>query len=324
VASTLKASLSPSVSEGAVRLNADGSAVILASTVEMGQGARTVLTQIAAETLGIPVANVTVLLPDTAVTPYDQTTSSSRSTTLMGLAVQRAAADVCEQLIRIASEQMEAPRDVVVIEDGEVRAGPYKMSISTLLAKHFGMPGGELIGVGAFVSGRSSAPLGGSTPFWESAVGAVEISVDEETGVLSVHRYVSVADVGKAINPQLCEAQDEGAVMQGLGHTLFEEIVYRDGQLLNPNLVDYRVPVITDLPEEFHSILIQNEDGPGPYGAKGAGEGGLIPVSPAIGNALARLTGVRLTDLPLTPERVWRALRHDARRRVGERTRGSP
>jgi len=309
VAMMMKASLSPSVSEAALRLNADGSALILTSTVEMGQGARTVLAQIAAETLGVPVSRVTTSLPDTAVTPYDQTTSSSRSTTLMGLAVQRAAADVREQLLRIAAEQLEAPVEVIRIEDGEVRAGPYHLTLAELLAKHFGMPGGELIGTGAFISGRSAAPLGGSTPFWEAAVGAAEVSVDEETGAVRVHRYVSVADVGTAINPQLCEAQDEGAVMQGLGHTLFEELVYGDGQLLTPSLVEYRVPVMADLPEEFRTILIENGDGAGPYGAKGVGEGGLVPVGPAVGNALARLTGVRLTDLPLTPERVWRALR---------------
>ncbi len=309
VAMMMKASLSPSVSEAAVRLNADGSVLILTSTVEMGQGARTVLAQIVAETLGVPASKVTTSLPDTAVTPYDQTTSSSRSTTLMGLAVHRAAADVRTQLLAIAATQMEAPTEVIRIEDGVVRAGPYSLSISELLAKHFGMPGGELIGVGSFISGRSPAPLGGSTPFWEAAVGAADVSVDEETGAIKVHRYFSVADVGKAINPQLVEGQDEGAVMQGLGHTLFEEMLYGDGVLLNPNLVDYRVPVMGDLPEEFHSILIENADGAGPFGAKGVGEGGLIPVSPAVGNAVSRLTGVRLTGLPLTPERVWRALR---------------
>ncbi|MDP3766654.1 MAG: molybdopterin-dependent oxidoreductase, partial [Dehalococcoidia bacterium] len=103
--------------------------------------------------------------------------------------------------------------------------------------------------------------------------------------------------------------QDEGAAMMGLGHTLFEAIRYEDGQILNPNLIDYRVPLFTDLPEDFTAILVENGDGPGPYGAKGMGEGGIVGVSPAVANALARATGVRVRDLPLTPERVWRALR---------------
>ena len=119
---------------------------------------------------------------------------------------------------------------------------------------------------------------------------------------------MSVADVGRCINPLQCEGQDEGAVMQGLGHTLFEEMVYEHGQLLNASLVDYRVPRAGDVPR-LQCRFVENADGAGPFGAKGAGEGSLVPVSPAVGNALARLTGVRLRELPLTPERVWRALR---------------
>jgi CO/xanthine dehydrogenase Mo-binding subunit len=147
------------------------------------------------------------------------------------------------------------------------------------------------------------------------AVGAAEVSVDEETGAVSVESYVSVADVGRAINPLLCEAQDEGAVLQGLGHTLLEEMVYEGGQLLNPNLVDYRVPRAGDVPPRLECRFVENADGPGPFGAKGAGEGSLIPVSPAVANALTRLLGVRLRELPLMPERVWRALRGGRPRR---------
>jgi CO/xanthine dehydrogenase Mo-binding subunit len=168
---------------------------------------------------------------------------------------------------------------------------------------------GELIGRGIVAPGRSRAPLGGSTPFWEMAVGAAEVHVDEETGAVVVEEYVPVADIGRSTNPQQCEGQDEGAVMQGLGHTLLEEMVHDGGQLLNANLVDYRVPRAEDLPSRLRCIFVENGDGAGPFGAKGAGEGSLIPVSRAIGNALARLTGVRFRELPLTTERVWRALR---------------
>jgi CO/xanthine dehydrogenase Mo-binding subunit len=127
---------------------------------------------------------------------------------------------------------------------------------------------------------------------------------------------VSVADIGKALNPRECEGQEEGAAMMGIGHTFFEQMVYEDGQLLNPSLIDYRVPVMSDLPDEYRSVLVENGDGPGPYGSKGIGESGIIPTAPAVANAIARAVGVRLTDLPMTPERVWRALRErDARRR---------
>jgi CO/xanthine dehydrogenase Mo-binding subunit/aerobic-type carbon monoxide dehydrogenase small subunit (CoxS/CutS family) len=313
VAAMLKASVAPSVSEAIVRLHADGSVTVLASAVEMGQGTRTVLAQIAAEVLAVPVTRVTVIPPDTAVTPYDQTTSSSRSTAMTGRAVQVAAEDVREQLLRIASEHVGLPARELVLEDSAVQTASRRISYSEILALRFGMGGGELIGRGVVAPGRSAAPLGGSTPFWEMAVGAAEVSIDDETGAVQVERYVSVADVGRAVNPLLLEAQDEGGVVQGLGHTLFEEMVYEDGHLLNGSLLLYRVPRADDVPPRLECRFVENADGSGPFGAKGAGEGSLVPVSAAIANALARLTGVRLRDLPLTPERVWRALR--ARRR---------
>ncbi len=126
---------------------------------------------------------------------------------------------------------------------------------------------------------------------------------------IKLEKYVTVADVGQAINPVQAEGQDEGAAIQGLGNTLFESLEYDNGQPLNANLVDYRVPRFTDLPESFASALIENGDGPGPYGAKGMGESGIVSIAPAVGNALFNATGVRIRELPLTPERVWRALK---------------
>ena len=309
VAAMMKASVAPSVSEAIVRLHADASVTVLVSTVEMGQGARTVMAQVAAEVLAVPLGRVTVLAPDTSITPYDQTTSSSRSTTMAGRAVQEAAEDVVQQLFAIARRRLGAPRRGLRVEEATVVGGGMRIPYAELIDQHFGMRGGELIGRGVVAPGRTGSPLGGSTPFWETAMGAAEISLDEETGAISVEAYASVADVGRCINPQQCEAQDEGAVMQGLGHTLLEEMIYENGQLLNANLVGYRVPRAEDLPVELETRFVENGDGPGPFGAKGAGEGSLVPVSPAIGNALARLTGVRMRELPLTPERVWRALR---------------
>jgi len=333
VSAMLKASIAPSVSEAIVRLHADGSVTVLASTVEMGQGARTALAQIAAEVLAVGMDRVGVAPADTAVTPYDQTTSSSRSTTLTGRAVQEAAADVREQLLRIVADHLGVPARRLALDDGAVTVdaadgGPggaagqagagaappaRRLAYPEVLALRFGMSGGELIGRGVVAPGRTRAPLGGSTPFWEVAVGAAEVSLDEATGALTVERYVSVADVGRAVNPLILEGQDEGAVVQGLGHTLFEEMTYADGHLLNGTLLAYRVPRADDVPAALECRFTENGDGSGPFGAKGAGEGSLIPVSPAVGNALARLAGIRLRELPLSPERVWRALR--ARRR---------
>jgi CO/xanthine dehydrogenase Mo-binding subunit len=317
VAAMMKASVAPSVSEAIVRLHADGSASVLVSTVEMGQGARTVMAQIAAEVLALPLSRVSVVPPDTSITPYDQTSSSSRSTTMVGRAVQEAAEDIVEQLRKIAAAKLGTTGGRFGVDEGAIVSGTTRLPYPELIDHHFGMRGGELIGRGIVAPGRTKTVLGGSTPFWEVAMGGAEISVDEETGAISVETYASVSDVGRRINPQQCEAQDEGAIVQGLGHTLFEEMIYEGGQLLNADLVGYRVPRAGDLPPRVETRFVENADGAGPFGAKGMGEGGLIPVSPAVSNALARLTGVRLRDLPLTPERVWRALRERRQQRKG-------
>jgi CO/xanthine dehydrogenase Mo-binding subunit len=146
-------------------------------------------------------------------------------------------------------------------------------------------------------------------PFWEIGCVGVEVSVDEDTGVVTVERLVTVGDVGCAINPQLVESQDLGAAIMGLGMALGEELVYtEDGTLLGGGLVDYRVPRASDIPR-VTSILAERGDGVGVYGAKGGGEGAVNPIAGAVANAVKRATGVRVVEAPLTPERVWRALR---------------
>jgi CO/xanthine dehydrogenase Mo-binding subunit len=297
------------VSTAVVRINADGSVALLAGSVEVGQGARTALAQIVAETLGVPFETVVVVPPDTSITPYDHGTSASRSTTVMGLAVEAAARDAREQLLALAAKLLDTDASALAVGDGTIRHGDRTLTVAEVISGHFGLVGGEVTGVGSFVPGKWSGTLGGATVFWETGMGAAEVEVDPETGAVKVVKYVSAADVGQAINPRECAAQDEGAAMQGIGPALFESRVSERGQLLNPGLIDYRVPAFTDLPGELDSLLIENADGPGPFGAKGVGEGGTFCAAPAIGNALARATGVRLTELPMTPERVWRALR---------------
>ena len=295
------------VSIALVRLHADGSATLLVGSTEIGQGVRTVLSQIAAEQLALPMSKITVARGDTDAMPFDRSTGSSRSTTLMGLAVQRAAQEVRTQLVSIAARLLHAAPRAIKLRDGAVVAGRRKpLDYAEVISAHFGLPGGELVGRGYVrpPRGRPVHPV-----FWEIGIGGADVEVDRQTGQLRIHRYVSTADVGTAINPRECEAQDEGAAVMGLGHTLFEAIRYEGEQIVNPNLIDYRVPVFTDLPDEFVALLVENHDGPGPYGAKGMGEGGIVAVAPAVANALARATGVRVRDLPLTPERVWRALR---------------
>ena len=295
------------VSVALVRLLSDGSVILLAGSTEVGQGARTILCQIVAEELSVPVERVTMRGTDTSATPFDRSTGASRSTTVMGSAVKAAAGDLRRQLIQAAAEAFVTSPNTITLRDGAARSGTQQLNYGQIVSKFFGMPGGELIGRGYM---RPDGALGKTLPlFWETGMGAAEISVDAETGAIKLNRYVTVADVGKAINPLQAEGQDEGAALQGLGNTLFESLEYDNGQPLNANLVDYRVPRFTDLPDHFETTLIENGDGPGPYGAKGMGESGIVSVAPAVGNALFNATGVRIREYPLTPRRVLAALK---------------
>jgi CO/xanthine dehydrogenase Mo-binding subunit len=295
------------VSTAALRLQADGTAVLLTSSTELGQGVRTVLSQIVAEELALPLDAVRVVGPDTAVTPYDRSTGASRSTTLAGLAVYRAAQDVAGQLRDIAARVWGLPPAALVLRDGAVWHETERLSYPDLLRHHFGMAGGELIGRGEVRPERGTGSYAEGPVFWEVCAGAAEVALEPETGRIRVRRLVSIADVGRAINPKLVEVQDEGGALQGLGNALFEEMRFQDGQLVNASLLEYHVPTTADLPDEFRTIIVENADGPGPYGAKGVGEGALAWVPAAIVTALQDL-GIEMRQLPLTPERVWRRL----------------
>ena len=152
-------------------------------------------------------------------------------------------------------------------------------------------------------------PLGGTAAFYEFNATAVEVEVDRETGDISIPRYVTVSDVGKALNPLQVRGQDEGAAIMGLGHTLMEHYIWDDeGRIRNLGAIDYRIPTSMDLPIDMASDIVEGADGPGPYGSKGMSEGALLPVAPAVAAAVTDATGAVIRDLPLSPERVWRAL----------------
>ena len=295
------------VSVAMIRMQSDGVANIAAGSTEMGQGVRTTLTQIAAEELTLPMEQFRMLGADTKVTPYDSSTGSSRSTTLMGTAVQQAARDLRQQFIKIGAQTMGVKPTQIQVIDGALVCGESRLSFKEAFEKRFGKgSGGEMIGRGEAGPEITDNKL---PVFWEVGMGAAEVDIDRETGEVKLTKFISVADVGKAIHPEHCVAQEEGAAMQGIGHTFFEELIYDNGQLLNPNLVDYRIPSFSEVPEEFHTELVENGDGPGPFGVRGMAEGGILSVAPSVCNAIERATGVRIRDLPLTPERVWRALR---------------
>ena len=276
----------------------------------MGQGARTIFAQICADELGAPLDWVTVVMGDTAVVPYDQQTSASRSSVLMGNAVLAACRDIQAKLQAMAAELEGVGEAEVVVEGGEVRIGEQRLAIRDVVARGLGRLGGEVIGVGeSRKEAEPDHPLGGTSAFYEFNATAVEASVDRDTGDVTIHRYVTVSDVGKALNPAQVRGQDEGAAVMGLGHTLMEHyILDATGRIRNLGAIDYRIPTSMDLPLRMESDMIENADGPGPYGAKGMSEGALLPVAPAVAAAVADATGVVIRDLPLSPERVWQAL----------------
>ncbi|HWM95717.1 MAG TPA: xanthine dehydrogenase family protein molybdopterin-binding subunit, partial [Streptosporangiaceae bacterium] len=298
------------VSTATVRMGPDGSVTVLVGTTELGQGARTVMAQIAAGVLEAPVGKVVVRGTDTRYTPYDRSTGASRSTTVAGLAVQRAAQNVLDALLETAAAKLEAPPQLLTRADGAVRdQGGRSMTHAELVRARFGFDGGELIGHGRVQPEGGSGSYAEGPVFWEVCVAGAEIEVDLDTGVVTVLRTSTVADVGKAINPQLVARQDEGATLQGLGNALFEEMHFApDGMLLNDTLLSYRIPSFGDVPATMRCSIVENGDGPGPFGAKGCGEGALAAVPAAVVNALAD-AGVPMTTLPLTPERVWRRIR---------------
>jgi len=297
------------VSSVLMRLKIDGSVAVVSNSVEIGQGVREVLRKLAAEQLKQPARAIEVLTPDTAIAPFDWGTGASRSSLMMGLAIEDAAQDIKRQVAEIAGVVLDVDPQSVELCEGGITVGNQKKTFSELLHAYFGIDSGEIVSVGRVSPHSKNGRLVQAPLFWETAAGQCAVAVDEDTGEIKVRHYVSVADVGRAVNRAGAEGQDEGASVMGLGHTLSEELVYQDGQPINATMIDYHVPTIDEVPKNFVTVLIESGTGPGPGGMRGMGEGAILPVAPAVANALAAGYGVRIRDLPLTPERVWRAIR---------------
>ena len=305
VAIGFKASIAPTTSVAILNLYADGSCALYCGTVDMGQGSDTAMAQIAAEVLDVPAETVRVVHPDTDVTPYDMATLGSRSTYHMGHAVKRAAEDARAKI------------DALKAELG-LPAGS-NVPLADLFRRKYSMQAGNIVGVGSFVPGYVSPDhdtglTPNATPFWMVGGTGAEVEVDAETGHVRVIRLINVADLGTPINPRIVETQLSGSAIMQLGFTMQERMEFAGGQLLNPNLADYKIPGMRDLPVRMESEAVDSIEQGGPFGAKGVGESATFGVSPAIANAIDDAVGVRLTELPLTPEAVFHALQHKAGR----------
>ena len=314
IALGLKSGPTTGLSYSTVRLLADGSALVYCGTSDMGQGARTVFAQIVAQEMGIPIEHVNVIMGDTATVPYDQQTSASRSTVLMGSAVYRACRDIHGKVKAMAARVHDVDEADVEVDRGTVRLTGEELPVVDVVQAGLGALGGEVIGNGEMRKDKMpDHPLGGSAAFFEFNCTAIEAEVDAETGEIQITKHVTVGDVGTALNPQQLHGQDEGAAIMGLGHSLMEGIVLdEEGRIRNLGAIDYRIPTSLDLPTELVSASIENRDGPGPYGVKGVSEGSLLCTAPAVGAAVRDATGLVIRDLPLTPQRVWEAMREQS------------
>lgn len=292
------------VSSATVSLNRDGSIHVHIGSSDVGGGLETILAQMVAEVFGLEISDVHVVSGDTALVPFDHGTYSSRVTVSSGLAVLRASEEIKHQLLETAGEVLdEDPARLMVRGKKVLRiTGASEVPIEEIL-KSPRSPQKSLTATGfATEDGKKG---------WRFGAQGVELEIDSETGMIEVLRVVSAHDVGKAVNPPLVEGQLEGGVAMGLGYALHEELFLDEGKTINATFADYRVPFAQQIPP-IQLILLESPLPEGPFGAKGVGELGLFAIAPAIANAVKQAVGVRITELPMTPERVLAALEQKA------------
>lgn len=286
-----------------VKMNEDGTVVLLTGAAGLGTGAHTALAQIVAEELAIPFESVSVVHGDTDVVPWDIGAFASHTTYMVGRAAQMAAGDIKTQLLARAAKQMEADPGELDIANGVItvreRPGP-AMTVREAVMPRKGLPAAQLVGTATYHPTKS----------YSFAAHFVEVEVDTETGFVTVRQVVPVHDIGKVIHPVAAAGQIEGGIQQGIGHTLYEDyqIDMTTGRSLNANFVDYKMPLAMDMPE-IHTVLLEAAPDPGgPFGAKGVGEDPIVAIGPAIANAVFDAIGVRFRHYPIKPEQVLQAL----------------
>ena len=311
------AHISGLLSTGAiVRVLEDGSVVLSTGAVDIGQGSDTVLVQMCAEALKVPVENVSLTSPDTDGSPYNWGTTASRVTYTTGRAVVGAAADVEVQLKTHAAAMLQCSMEELELREGGavgvIGANKEVTFLEISLRAHWAV-GGPIVGHNTWVFDQPTVDpkraVAIGLPFQQIGVYSfgcviVDLAIDEVSGHVELMEAWSAMDVGKAVNPSFVEGQIEGGFVQGMGFALCEEMVWDDGRLTNPSLMDYKVPTTLDTPYNIHSIIVESHETDGPFGAKGVGEVCLVPVASAIANAITAGIGAQVTRLPVTPETV--------------------
>ncbi|MBC8439614.1 MAG: xanthine dehydrogenase family protein molybdopterin-binding subunit [Deltaproteobacteria bacterium] len=328
-----KYSLVPTASACFIKVHPDGLVELRTSTVELGQGSNTIFSQMISEEFKIPVSMVRVLNPDTDITPFDLGTASSRSTFNMGNAIRKACADAKKQLFELAATELGVAEDVLETADSRVFVKDFPEK--SLHIKDLFIPmviGGYTLKEGAEILGKATYYLPGVMPdpetgaserpasFYMFVAQAAEVEVDTQTGKIRVTKMVTANDCGKAINPMMVEGQQDGGVLSmGIGSALLEEVITDNGVMLNPQFADYKIPTTLDCPDcdNYKSAIIETAHREGPWGAKGVGEGTMVSSAPAIANAIYDAIGIRFHEIPITPEKVLRALKEKNQESLG-------
>lgn len=299
------------------RVSRQGFATVLTGANDIGQGSDTVMAAITAEELGLDMSEVKVVSSDTNITPFDTGTLGSRITFLGGNAAKNAAADAKKKLIKTVAGRLNVSEDLLVckkhriyVKDNSAIGMTFNDAVWAYQEEHGGE---EVVGNGTYAHHDVGEDFDGFTrgnyaKSYSFSTGAAKVSVDEETGIVDISNFIFAHDCGRPLNPVAVEGQVEGSVQMGLGYALYEECQMKEGKMMNPSFRDYRFPTALDM-SEVQTIFCGPPDPDGPFCAKECGEGSTAPVAPAISNAISNATGIRFDELPITPERLWRALR---------------
>jgi len=298
-----------------IKMDDFGKVDVFTGASDIGQGSETIIAQIVAEVLGIPIDDVNVINNDTDICPWDVGVHASRTTFVAGNAALGAAKKIKAQILEVAAKLLEEDPASLDIKNGVVfsvknseKSAPlgkalrkvhYTLGGKMLMAEYFYDPANENF---------DKEFKGNLSVSYAYGAHGVEVEVDKETGQVKILNYIAAHDVGKAINPLLLEGQIYGGGLQGIGYALGEKMIYEKGYLKNGNFLDYKVPTVKDVPP-VQAVIVESDEQDGPFGAKGIGEPGLVPTAPAIANAIYDAVGVRIKDLPITPEKVLKALK---------------
>jgi len=301
-----------------IKMDDRGRVDVMTGATEMGQGSETVIAQIVAETLGVNIDEINIINNDTDVCPWDVGAHASRSTFVAGNSALGAALKIRKQVLEAAALNMGEDQAALDIKDGVVFSTQDKeksMTLSKVLRKAHYTPGGSMFTADYFYDPPNEnfdrEFKGNLSVAYAYGVHGAEVEVDRETGQIRILKYIAAHDVGRAINPLLLEGQIYGGGLMGIGYALGEKLIYEKGHLKNGNFLDYKLPTAKDVPP-VEAVIVETDEQAGPFGAKGIGEPGLVPTAPAIANAIYDAVGVRIRDLPITPEKVLRALKEKA------------